>query len=279
MGQRHRYHRRGRNDFFDIARGAYLVLEDKPHRFSPRKDRREYSKVASYIALDNNDDGRTVVIRNARTMSQISKINKLKNVAGFIQLDFFKANKYIDKAGEFLDSLYDNRDDAPKYQMSPDGGAQIVLPPNKELKVSSRQLWTHLSEPDSLDLQLQFMLKSFEKVVTLFEPKEYDRIGWRNHFIHEIEIDALAFASPDKWYGGKFVQQSFEKEISDFNVRITISRVVNTLSNKEAILFDIDVYKLLKGVRDHIEVTKKLKQSLHVFDSPEILEIINRVIV
>ena len=45
-------------------------------------------------------------------MNTISKINKLKKIEGFIQLNYTKGFKYIDKAGEFFNCFY-NEDKFP----------------------------------------------------------------------------------------------------------------------------------------------------------------------
>ncbi len=210
-------------------------------------------------------------------MTEISKINKLKNVEGFIQVDYFKADKYIDKAGEFLDSLYETREQSPKYQMTP-AGAHIALPPNKELKVSAGQLWTHISDPDSQELQLHFMLNAFEKAVELFGPKEYDRVGWRNYFVYDTDIDSLKFAAKENWFGGRFLKQTIEKEIDGFKVTISILRVKNNETRKEGVLFDIDVYQQLESTNDPSKVVKTLRGFEKIFNSPLILEVVNAVL-
>ena len=210
-------------------------------------------------------------------MSEITKITKTNNVEGFIQIDYFKGNKYIDKAGEFLDSLYEDKKTAPSFQMTPHG-AEITFPNNRKIRVGGTKLWTGFPEPDSFDVQKQFALKAFDSVVKLFEPQKYERVGWRNYFVVDTDPTKLDFFKTENWFGGKLFNLKLEKEFGTYDSNINITKIVEGNSNVEKILFDIDIYKRLQGDTKSEDIKKILDEIRDQFNSNELLGVINTVI-
>ncbi len=210
-------------------------------------------------------------------MATISKITKANNVEGFIQIDYFKGNKYIDKAGEFLDSLYEDKKSAPTYQMTPHG-SEITFPNNRKVRVSGTKLWTGYPEPDSLDVQKQFAIKAFDSVVKLFEPQKFERVGWRNYFIVDADPTKLDFFNKDKWFNSKLFNLKLEKELGSYIANINITKIIESSSGAEKVLFDVDIYKNLKDGTKPDDIKRILDEIRDQFNSSELLELINFVV-
>ena len=203
---------------------------------------------------------------------KIKKINNLKNAESFLQINYIKGNKYVDKAGEFINELYDGEKE-PLHALTPTG-AVIQLNEKEEVKVGPLNLWIHFVNPDSLEIQKQRFIDIFEKVDSIFTPGKYTRIGWRIYFIFEYD-ETPKILSTD-FYGGDFEEISFRKKIGDISLRINISKVVNNETNQNAIRFDIDFYKKLDA--QDINITADLSEILVAIKSEELLDIINEIL-
>lgn len=208
-------------------------------------------------------------------MSKITKISKLDNVEGFLQVDYFKGNKYIDKAGEFLDSLYVSREEAPIYSMTPKGAEIIFEKGKKRIEVNGTRLWTGYVAPDTLEIQKQFFTKVFDNAVNLFAPASYSRVGWRNHFVTEENISDTIFFKKEEWYGGDFREVYIEKSFNDIKSNIRISRVQNRDTQANGLMFDIDLYKQFKDETNSSAVKEAISNIADNFNSDEILQLIN----
>ena len=210
-------------------------------------------------------------------MTKIQKINKLSNIESFIQIDYFKGNKYIDKAGEFLDSLYDTKEDAPIFQMTIQG-AEFHFSNNRKIRVSGTKLWTSFPEVDSLDIHKQFTLKAFDSVVNLFEPKKYERIGWRNYFVSDADTSKLTFLDNKNWFNGKFLGLRIEKSVGSYVANINITKLLEKDKDLERILFDVDIFKQLNNQTTPEGIRRCLDEIRDVFNSEDILSVINSVL-
>ena len=105
-------------------------------------------------------------------IDQLNKINKLKSIESFVQVNFVKGYKYVDRAGELVNFFY--IDDAPKFAMNL-RGLTIYTPNQKieEIKVSSESFWVHFIEPESLDLIEHNVLEFLPKTLEITEGNEY----------------------------------------------------------------------------------------------------------
>jgi hypothetical protein len=114
---------------------------------------------------------------------KVDKINNLIKTESFLQLDFSRGFKYIDKAGEFLNNIYKG-DTPPPYVINPDE-MLVKISDKIELKVSPNNLWIHFIRPDDFSSQRQMFFEKANLVHNLFEPEQYTRIGWRHYLIYE----------------------------------------------------------------------------------------------
>lgn len=178
----------------------------------------------------------------------IPKLNKLNNPESFIQVNTIKGFKYIDKAGEIVNSYHVNNT-PPKFAMNL-GGLVIENPVEKvdQLKITSQTFWMKFSEIDSLDMIMNIYSKEIKKVIEILEVEKTSRVGWRNYFVYE-------FASQEKQdkYLERFsiVDKTKPKLIQmevttgeDFNASLIMQPVIKNDENKTlGVLFDIDIFK------------------------------------
>lgn len=210
-------------------------------------------------------------------MAKITKISKLDNVEGFLQVDYFKGNKYIDKAGEFLNSLYDSRENAPQYSMTPKGAEIIFEKGKKRIEVNGSKIWTGYVAPDTLEVQKQFFVKAFDSAVALFEPVSYNRVGWRNFFASEDQTESTRFFKNENWYSGDFRELYIEKDFGDIKSNIRISKVQNRETQALGLMLDIDLYKQFTDERDPGVIKQTITEIASKFNSDEVVALANDV--
>jgi len=178
----------------------------------------------------------------------IQKLNRLKNPESFIQINTIRGYKYIDKAGEIINSYHRNKI-APQFQMDL-SGLVIEQPIDKIdiLKVTSQVIWAKFNEIDSLDSISTLYGKESEKILKILEVDKISRIGWRNYFVYE-------FLSKEKQeeYLTKIVliksaiPSAIRLELKigkDFSANLLLQPVVkNNTEKTTGILFDIDIFQ------------------------------------
>lgn len=205
--------------------------------------------------------------------NKINKINNLKKLEGFLQINYSKGFKYVDKAGEFMNSLYEG-EKYPAHFMEPTG-MNIKFDEKTELKVSPHHLWMHFIEPDSFDIQRQDFEKKALLVNSIFEPEKYTRIGWRNYLIYDcqeypkiINLDFLKDANLE--------EITFGKKFNDIESRISVSKLIQPKDKSKAILFDIDIFYKEKITKDKFEeIFSVFKKIEAVYKSEDLLDVIN----
>ena len=208
---------------------------------------------------------------------KIKKINNLKRLEGFLQLNYLKGFKYVDKAGEFINNLYKGGK-YPGHAMDPTGMI-IKFDEKTELKVSPHHLWMRFIEPDSFDYQRQDFEKKATLVNSIFEPAEYTRIGWRSYFVYECGNTYPKVVSLDFLSGADFGEIVFTKKLKDFDSRISVSRIIKKENSAKAILFDIDIFYKEKITRDDFaKISTLLKDIEDAYKSEELLNIINSLL-
>lgn len=206
---------------------------------------------------------------------KIQKINNLNKIEGFIQLNFVKGFKYVDKAGEFFNHFYVG-DNFPKYAMDP-YGMTIKIDEKTELKVSPHNLWMHFVEPDSFDLQKREFVKNADLVNLIFEPEKYTRVGWRNYLVYDSGDSYPNIIPKDYLKGSEFNEIVFTKKVNGFEVRVSVSKLIKHASTTKAILFDIDLFKKEDFVRENFsnKLNDLMNQLEATYKSEELLGLIN----
>lgn len=215
----------------------------------------------------------------------INKINKLYLAESFLQLNFNKGYKYVDKAGEIVNHFCDDQVE-PKFEMGLGGLA--LVPPNgvaRLIKTSSHHYWSHYVSPDSLDIAITDFTKNVSKVLDILEVEKVSRAGWRSYFIYDCKDEddrneRLKKFSVDE--SMDFEEIFFSTKVKEVDLNIRIRKVVRD-SEKEGkisvpgILFDIDMYK--KDDEKRFSNWKNiLKDFSSLYRSKEMLDVLNKLL-
>lgn len=204
---------------------------------------------------------------------KIQKINNLKKLEGFLQLNFSKGFKYVDKAGEFFNHFYDG-DNFPRHVMNPTGMI-VKIDEKTQLKVSPHHLWMHFVESGSFDYQRREFFNKAKLVNSIFEPEKYTRIGWRNYLVYECG-ETYPDIIPKDCIKGEFSEIVFTKKIEDFDSRISVSKLVKEGTSTKAILFDIDIFnKQDIDAKDFNQINTFLRDIENAYKSDALLEVVN----
>ncbi|MBU4017419.1 hypothetical protein KKF69_08170 [Patescibacteria group bacterium] len=214
-------------------------------------------------------------------MKKIKKINQLNNVESFIQADFVKGYRYIDRAGELVNKFHLNST-PPKFAMNLDG-LVIIMPDSniKEIKISSLSFWAHFLKPDSLDQARQLFEQKLKVTNKVLEPEGYSRLGWRNYFIYEVNKDEKEVILKRLVPSGKFdfKQLVFSVKLGSFENNISINPALkNNDANFPAVLFDVDTFIKYEQVVDINRIERDLKSIKETISGDLILEVINRIL-
>lgn len=214
-------------------------------------------------------------------MKPIKKINQLKTIESFIQADFVKGYKYIDKAGELINRFHEGNI-PPKFLMNLDG---LVIyhpdPKTKEIKVSPTSFWAHFLSPNSLDQISQLFTKKLIVINDVLQPDGYSRLGWRNYFILEIsklEKDLITKnLVPSQKFD--FKQLAFSINVGSIENNFNIAGAYKKNDpNSPAILLDVDSFITYNKPVDIDQIVRDLKNIREFIVSDQFLKIINQVI-
>ena len=212
----------------------------------------------------------------------IRKINQLKTLESFIQINFFKGFEYIDKAGKLINKFY--KDDLPpQFSVGLDG--LVILKPNditEELKISADGYWSHYTKPSSLDQVATFYSKYYDDVVNTLGVEKITRIGWRNYFVYEYQKSEERENALKKLNLGselKIEACVFSLKTNEITSNIIIRRAVRNDSKKTpAILLDIDSFIVFKSPHPVKEGHKSLKEIRIMIQSDDFLKQINLIL-
>ncbi len=198
----------------------------------------------------------------------IKKLNKLNNPESFIQINTIKGFKYIDRAGEIVNTHY--KKNAPPIFTMGLNGLVIEQPKHKieQLKVTPQVIWMKFTEIDSLDMVANIFFEEAQKILQILEVERVNRVGWRNYFVHEFQNKAKQDEYLKKLAVIKDTKPSVVRlEIKtgkDFGANLILQPVIkNDTEKTTGILFDIDVFQngeielknipeLLKGFRQYL---------------------------
>lgn len=208
---------------------------------------------------------------------KITKISKLKNLETFIQINYLKGFKYIDKVGEIL-NLYQKESGAIAYDMSPD---RLIIPKPTpqitEIKISNVDFWYHNNEPTNLGEVARIFINEAKNVLSIISPKEATRIGWRNYYVYELKSKQTNINSLSKINKAAIQEISLQKDLND-DVKATVRiKLLKKKETEEIVLFiDLDVYlDIKKSLSEAYQLLNNLKSSI---ESKEILDLVNEII-
>lgn len=209
---------------------------------------------------------------------KIIKINNLKKPEGFLQVNYEKGFKYLDSAGEFMNSLYETGNKTPEHFITPEG-MRVIFSGKKEIKLSPHSLWLHFVEPVSFDEQKKELLHKIDLVNSIIQPQKYTRIGWRCYLAYPCGENYPKILPDDILAGGAFAEVIFTKKINEFDSKISVSTAVSLDKNEKVILFDIDIYKKIDIKRDSFKEIKIIVEKIEdIFNSDDLLDLVNSIL-
>ncbi len=214
---------------------------------------------------------------------KITKINKLRNIESFMQVNLFKGYTFIDKAGEIINHFYRNQDPPIVPEISPNG--MVILRPDditEELKVSPSAIWAHYLNPSSLDQVATFYSKNLIDIARILNVNKVTRVGWRNYFVYEYNNPKDREQSLRKLS----VQEDMKVELAVYSItlsRVTITLSISKLSKKDqkqtpAVLIDIDAYIAYEKPNEITEAERDIAEIRRTIQSSELMDKINALI-
>lgn len=199
----------------------------------------------------------------------INKLNQLKNTESFFQVNTIKGFKYIDKAGEIVNS-YHKKNEMPIFNMNLDG-LVIEKPVDKveQLKVTPTSIWMRFVEIDSLDNISRIYSKALQNVCDILSVEKANRIGWRNYFVYEFtekKHEEKVIKNIQLFDLGKteFIRIKIEN-LKSFEAVLMLQLLAKAENpEKKALLFDIDLFQrgelevgnsqsILKNFREYLQ--------------------------
>jgi hypothetical protein len=212
----------------------------------------------------------------------IAKIQKLNNVESFLQINFIKGYKYIDRAGEIVNYFYkDNKE--PKFVMNL-SGLDIINPDEKieSIKISSKSFWAHFLQPDSLEQMDSFFGIKAKDIVKILDVEDMSRIGWRCYFVYEFETEEERKDVLKKFV--PVINTEFE-DITLTSLCKGVNLIINLRKVKKndglilpALLLDIDFYQKYDQSLSIDQIVPKLTEFKEVIRSEEFLVLINEIL-
>lgn len=214
---------------------------------------------------------------------KVSKILKLNFIESFLQINYLKGFKYIDKAGELVNYFYEDKKEPP-FEMNL-GGLTILKPKNKaeEIRITPKSFWAHFINPNSFEEVEDFFKKETEGIVKILEIKEITRIGWRNYFVYDFENEEEAKSVIEKFSPiGELKPKElfFDYEYKKFLLNIRLKKVLkNDEDKKPGILIDIDFYKkFTESTLPTDDVSRELTKMKNAIKEDVFLEFINKIL-
>jgi len=214
---------------------------------------------------------------------EIKKLNQLKHSDSFMQINYLRGFKYVDKAGEIVNSFFTGRVEPP-YQMT---GRELIIKESdtdtKTYRIAVNNVWGHYSSPDNLgNIETDF-LKKESGILKILGVDEIVRIGWRNYFVYELQNveeknNILSKLSPID--DSEFLSIVFQIDVGELKCKFFIKGAEKRDEKKTpAIIFDIDCSMSfdiepcsIADISGHI---KKIRECLY---SGDILHVINLVL-
>lgn len=217
----------------------------------------------------------------------INKLGDLYIAESFLQINFVKGYKYIDRAGEIINYFHNDEKKAPNVTDISPNRLLILNPDEKtqEVRVSHSDFWAHFVSPDTLEVSNDNFRKKAEDVIRIIEAEEISRIGWRNYFVYEFDTEekrdnALSkftvldnFTFNEVSYGGKM-----DSVLLNLRIRKVAKKVDDSEQQKMGVLIDVDFYKKYDNFIPVDKISQELISLKTAMRSEKFLGIVNIIL-
>jgi hypothetical protein len=211
----------------------------------------------------------------------IDKIQKLNNVESFLQVNFVKGYKYVDKAGEIV-NYFHKGNIPPRFRMGLNGLEIYNLEDKIDtIKISSLSFWAHFLVSDSLEQIDDFFGSKVQDVIKILDVEKISRIGWRNYFVHEFinesqRDEVLKKFNPIE--NMALEATAFSYKCGELDTNIALRKVKNETNSLPGILIDVDFYQKYDDPIDSDKVALKLLDFKRVIRSDDFLNLVNAIL-
>lgn len=213
---------------------------------------------------------------------EVKKLNQLKHIDSFMQINYLHGFKFIDRAGELVNLFYTEKQEPP-YQMTQ---RELVIKEKiddfRSYKIAVNNLWYHDSNPQNLGNLSDIFIKKSEDILKILEINEITRIGWRNYFVYEfqsLEDKNKIFSKLTFLESLELLNLCFKKSINDYFCNFNIQGAEKQDRTKTpAIIFDVDCFNIYKETIRQEDIIGELKAMKDLFYSDEFLVVINSIL-
>lgn len=171
---------------------------------------------------------------------EIKKINELKSMESFLQINFVKGFEYIDKAGKIINFFNKTPKAISTY------GLSIEKTKKEEVRITPFNFWSHFISPDSLGQVSDSFANDAEEVLKMIGVKEITRIGWRNYFMYKFSKDEEIKSALNKFIQKKslnFNAVAFSYKENGINFNFRIEKLPDEKDDNRELLIDVDSFK------------------------------------
>lgn len=215
-------------------------------------------------------------------METIKKIQNLNNAESFLQVNFLKGYKYIDKAGEIVNYFHKNNTE-PKFSMNLQG--LDIFEPEKgvdAIKITPKTFWAHFLQPGSFEQVESSFSSKFIEIIHILGIEKVSRIGWRNYFVYEFSTDKQREEALRKFlpiHNTVFEDITFKSSFNKVDLIVKIKKVTrNDSTELSGLLIDIDSYQKYEEFLDAEKLSIKLQDLMTSMKSDEMLQLINDIL-
>ena len=217
--------------------------------------------------------------------NQITKLTQLdKHMNSFLQLNFNKGFKYIDKTGEIM-NLYTNQ----KVVFSSVGlsGLEIQNPIDgiDQLKVNTNQIWARFINPATVQFTIDNFISQAKQILQIINVDSCENFSWRNQFIYDYKNTEEQNKIEQKFLvlsKGKF--SSYESVFEYKNDGIITNLIVQAVEKRKgdktinSLLIDYDILFTTKF--EFLKNNGKLSKlfTKHLLSPDYFLQITNNII-
>lgn len=210
---------------------------------------------------------------------QIRKLNELKHTDSFMQINFLRGFKYIDRAGEIMNSFYKESNEPP-YRMEQRQLIVKYAPDDpKTYRIAVDNVWYHDADPNNLGQLSDSFRQKIQELLGITEVTEVTRTGWRNYFICELSDEQekkniLTKAVPS--IDTELAELRFQKTFGEFSCSVNIRGATKTDEKKTpAIIFDVDCFRTFDNPVDASEAGSQFDQMRKLLQSDQFLMTFN----
>ena len=213
---------------------------------------------------------------------KIRKLNELQHTDSFMQINYLRGFKYVDRAGEIINLFFGDKEEPPYTMTTRDLIIKKDRDESQTYRIAVDNTWIHDASPQNLGSLLETFNKRSSAILKILEVEEVVRVGWRNYFVEELQNADDKRKILNRFLpvqAAEFSEVRFKKKILNFNCNVNLRGAEkNDASRTPALIFDIDCYKECDTPVGVAEASDELKKIKAVLLSSEMLDLFNSIL-